>query len=462
LTNNGNQERAMPAALEAEKMILGSLLAGATPVENVTAVLSPDDFAVEKHRRIMKRLVDLSEKGEIINRVTAAHALMAVNQLESVDGFSYLVDLEAESLPINLDSYIKLVNDRATLRKTIYACNLVMQRCYQGTDGAADILFEAETVLAKLSDGAHSKVNLRAPSEIIEAYPGGANGFFNPSSHKNGVASPWPSLNTTIGGFKPKQLVVIAARTSVGKSVAAAQIALWTAQHGHGTAVFSMEMAGDEILTRMICSRASVNSYDFQCGYLSRDERLKFQRAASEITKMPLWIDDSSACTIPAIQAAVRKLKADRGIDIVLVDYLGLLETTSRTENRVQEVSMLTRGLKRAARDFKIPFIVLSQLSRAAVTGGGEPELHHLRESGSIEQDADLVIFLHPLVEKSFDPAAPPPAIVDTRFIVAKHRGGPIGRCTLQLMRNFTRFDDPKGIVSERTEELWSETGVGQ
>lgn len=441
-------ERGLPQALDAERMILGSLIAGNLPIDAVTAVLTADDFSVEKNRRILARIAELSERGETVNRITVAKELQAKGQLESVDGLSYLVDLQEETLPVNLDSYIRIVKDKAVLRQTIFACANVMERCYQAADGATDILFDAESLLVKLGAAANSKVRLRTPGEIIAGHPG----FYRPDQHKAGIPTPWPSLDQFLGGMKPKQLIVIAARTSVGKSVAAAQIAQWTAQLGRGTAVFSMEMDGAEILTRMICSRATVNSFKFQNGYVSTKERSDFQRAAAEISKMPLWIDDSVACTVPAIQAAVRKLKATCGIDIVLIDYLGLLETTGRAENRVQEISALTRGLKRAAREFAIPFVVLSQLSRASVqAGNSEPELHHLRESGSIEQDADVVIFLHPLEEKSLDPAAPPPPIVETRFILAKHRGGPKGRCTLKLMRNYTRFDDPKWIEEERS-----------
>ncbi len=447
--------RVMPCAPDAERMILGSLLDGYLQPDAVTSALAVDDFSLEKHRRILARIVDLYERGEPINRVTLADELIARGQLDSVDGLSYLVTLEAESLPVNLDSYIRLVKDRGILRKTIFACDAVIQRCYRADDGAADVTFDAETLLAKLGDSAQSKIQLRRPEEIMDAHQGGVNGFFHPETHRTQIPTPWPSLNETVGGFKPKQLVVIAARTGVGKSIAAAQIAQWTAQLGHGTAVFSMEMGGDEILTRMICARASVNSFKFQNGYMSREERLDFQRAAAEIAKMPLWIDDSTACTVAAIQSSIRRLRASHSVGIVLIDYLGLLETAGRSENRVQEISAMTRGLKRAARELNIPFVVLSQLNRAAVKDGGEPELHHLRESGSVEQDADVVVFIH-TVEK-FEPGLPPPAVVDARFIVAKHRGGPTGRCTLNLMRNFTRFDDPKVIADEpKPERLWN------
>ncbi len=214
-----------------------------------------------------------------------------------------------------------------------------------------------------------------------------------------------------------------------------------------------MEMGGDEILIRMICSRASLSSYKFQNGFMGREERFAFQKAAAEIGKFPLWIDDSTACTVAAIQSSVRRLRTSRQVGMVIIDYLGLLETTGRAENRVQEISAMTRGLKRAAREFQIPFVVLSQLNRAAAQkDAGEPELHHLRESGSIEQDADVVMFIH--TTDKYEPGVPPPAMVEARFIVAKHRGGPTGRCTLNLIRNFTRFDDPKGVKDEQQSEI--------
>ncbi len=427
-------------------MILGSLLTG-SPVDLVLSAIQADDFALDRHRSIFSRIVELQEKGETVNRLTVYEALDAHGQVESVGGLSYLADLAGDTVAVNLDSYVALVRDKSVLRKTIRACDRTAQRCYQAADGAQDILAEAESLLSRLGDGLETKIQLRSPAEIMDQHAGGINGFFHPEMQKIQIPTPWPSLNAIIGGFKPNQLIVIAARTGVGKSVAAAQIALYTAQCGTGTAVFSMEMGADEILTRMICSRASVSSFKFQHGYVSREERLALQKAASEIAKFPVWIDDSSACTVTSANSAIRRLRTSGGekrVSLVVIDYLGLLEPLGRPENRVQEVSAMTRALKRMAGEFRIPVVVLSQLSRASVAGGGgEPELHHLRESGSIEQDADIVIFLHQDAER-YEPGVPPAPVIDTKFLVKKQRGGPIGRCTLQLMRHFTRFDDQK------------------
>ncbi len=439
-------ERDLPANLSAERMVLGSLLSGDLALDSVSSLLEVDDFSLETHRRLMRCVVALGARGEAINGIMVAEELRTQAQLMAVGGFTYLAELQQESIPGNLDSYIRLIKDKSTLRKAINAGLMMVERCYMATEGAPEIIANAEAWLAKLSDSSQTNIRLQTPEAIMS---NGAN-FFRPDQRENSIATPWPSLDQNLGGMKPKQLIVIAARTSVGKSVAAAQIAQHAAQLGRGTAIFSMEMDGSELLTRMVCARASVNSFKFQHGAVTNLERSAFQRAAVEISQIPLWIDDSTSCTLPAIQSAVRKLRALHKVDLVVIDYLGLMETTGRSENRVQEISALTRGLKRLAREFAIPFVVLSQLSRQSVqTANTEPELHHLRESGSIEQDADVVIFLHPLEDRTLDPGAPPLSTVDTRFILAKHRGGPKGKCTLKLQRYFTRFDDPRWIPEE-------------
>jgi replicative DNA helicase len=425
----------MPTAIDAERMILGSLLVGNAVFDEIAASLRWADFSIERHQRIYLRIADLFERGDVINRITVFEELTKAGQGDAGDWLGYLVDLEGESVPVNLDSYIRLVRDKALLRQTIAACQTVVGRCMTG-DTAIDVIEQAEAVLSKLGDSAEQRVKLKTPLEIKATCPGGVSGFLQPKTQRVGIESPWPSLNQLIPVFRAGQLILIAARPGRGKSVAASQIAVHAAQRGKGVALFSLEMSAGEILARMTCARAGVDNFRYQEGAMGRDERERFLRASVEIDQFPgLWIDDSTGCTVPAIHGAVRRQRASASVDLVIIDYLQLMAAPGRLENRVQEISSISRGLKLMARDFQVPVIALSQLSRASVQDDGPPELHHLRDSGSLEQDADTVIMQY----TARDADGP---VTETKFYVRKQRGGPTGVKTLTFNKPFSRFED--------------------
>jgi len=427
-------ELPLPAAREAEKLILGSVLMDyISPSE---PSLIPDDFSLEKHRRIFAAATDVHSRGEAVNRLTVAEELRRRDQLEAVDGIGYLVDLEGDALRTNLDSYIRLMHDTAILRRTIAACEDLEQECLHAHHAPASLLERAQRVLQGLSDDARPSGGLKSLGEFVEGYPGGLNRLLEPVRDAEQVTTPWPSVNRMITSFRPTQLVVVAGRPSMGKTSFAGQVAVNAACAGRGVAFFSLEMSTEEILRRLACTRASVDSHKLERGELGAEERRRLYAAAADLTKLPLNVDDSTGCSVAAIHARLRRLGAKHSIQLVVVDYLHLMQSPGRRDNRVQELSAITRGLKLIAREFRVPVLALGQLNRLPETEHRRPTLSDLRDSGSIEQDADIVILLH-------QPEAKAGASqIDEEVIVKKQRNGPVGTITLWFKPFFTRFEE--------------------
>lgn len=437
-------ERGLPANADAERFVLGSILLNQDVYFQVAGAIEPEDFSLEKHRRIFSRMKDLYARGEKIDRLTIANELMKQGQLESVDGFSYLVSLD-EGLPqiANLDSYIRIVKDKATLRKLIFSAQKVIDRCLIGEEEPDDILAGAEESLLKLGE-ARSGERLESPSTIIEKFPGGVNAFLDPSQRVSGLSTGFTKFDEMTGGLHGGELIILAARPSMGKTALALNMAQHVAAHPlmrKPVAVFSLEMSSASLLTRLLCAAARVDQHKFRAGYLNADERRKLQVALAELTESPLYLDDTAGVNLMDVHSKLRRMKAEHGLSLVVIDYLQLMSTRGRIENRNQEVSALSRGLKLMAKDLNVPFIVLSQLSRASETRPGDhkPQLSDLRDSGSIEQDADLVAFIYreELYRKDREDLR---GLAD--LIVAKQRNGPIGTVPLRFLSQFTRFEN--------------------
>ena len=437
--------KGLPANLDAERFVLGSILLDDSTFIETAGVLDPDDFSLEKHRRIFQRMTELFERGERIDRVTLANELMKQGQLESVDGLSYLVSLD-DGLPhiANLESYVRIVKDKSLLRRIIFSSQKLIDRCFIGEDDPNEILAGAEENLLKLSDSRASDA-LANSDTIIRDYEGGINAFLDPSKRIKGLSTGYLKLDEMTGGLHPGELVILAARPSMGKTALALNIGqhvATNAQDRKTVAVFSLEMSKESLLTRMICAGARVDQQKFRAGYLNQDERRQLQQSANELVKAPLFIDDTSGINIMDIHAKLRRLRSESGLDLVIVDYLQLMTGRGRFENRNAEVSSLSRGFKLLAKELKVPMLVLSQLSRAPETRQGDhrPQLSDLRESGSIEQDADLVAFI-------FREEVYKPDREDLKgraeLLLAKQRNGPIGRVNLFFLKHCTKFENP-------------------
>jgi len=437
-------ERGLPANVDAERFVLGSILLNQDTYFQVAGAVEPEDFSLEKHRRIFARMKDLYDRGEKIDRVTLANELMKQGQIESVDGFSYLVSLD-EGLPAlsNLDSYIRIVKDKATLRKLIFSAQKVIDRCLIGEEEPDEILAGAEESLLKLGES-RSGERLESPATVIGKFPGGVNAFLDPSQRVSGLSTGFAKFDEMTGGLHGGELLILAARPSMGKTALALNIAQHVATHPQmrkPVAVFSLEMSSASLLTRLLCSAARVDQHKFRAGYLNADERRKLQVALADLTDSPLFLDDTAGVNLMDIHSKLRRMQAEHGLSLVVIDYLQLMSSRGRSENRNQEVSAISRGLKLMAKDLDVPFLVLSQLSRAAETriGDHKPQLSDLRDSGSIEQDADLVAFIsvRKCTKRDREDLR---GLAD--LIVAKQRNGPIGNVPLRFLGQFTRFEN--------------------
>jgi replicative DNA helicase len=447
-------EKGLPVNLDAEKFVLGSILLDDSLYVQSAGTLEPDDFSLEKHRRIFRRMGELQERGERIDRVTVANELMKYNELESCDGLSYLVSLD-DGLPQipNLDSYIRIVKDKAILRRIIFASQNMMNRCLMGEEEPDTILAGAEETLLKLGDS-RVKAGLMNTHQILENYEGGLSAFLDPSKRIKGISTGFTKFDEYTGGLHGGELVILAARPSMGKTALALNIAQHVALRNKQTvAIFSLEMSKESLLTRMLCAAARVDSQRFRAGYLNQEERRKLNQALHELVEAPLYIDDTSGIHLMDMHAKLRRLQTERHhLGLVIVDYLQLMSGQGRFENRNQEVSALSRGMKLLAKELNVPMIVLSQLSRAVETRQGDhrPQLSDLRESGSIEQDADVVgfIFREEVYKRDQE---------DLRglaeLIIAKQRNGPVGTVNLVFLHAQTKFENRAEDTGEMPDE---------
>ncbi len=447
-------EKGLPVNLDAERFVLGSIMIQESAYIQVAGHLEADDFSLEKHRRIFRRMGELHDRGETVDRVTLANELMKFNELESVDGLSYLVSLD-EGLPqiSNLDGYIRIVKDKATLRRIIFTSQKLIDRCLIGEEQPDELLAGAEEALLKLGESRSSNALMR-PGQIIEDYQGGLTAFLDPSRRIKGISTGFVKLDEMTSGFHGGELIILAARPAMGKTALALNMAqhVATCADPQTVALFSLEMSKESLLTRMICSGARVDQQKFRMGYLGQDERRRLQVSAADLSEAPLFIDDTAATHLMDIHSKLRRLQAEHGLGLVVIDYLQLMQGRGRFENRTNEVSALSRGLKLMSKELNVPFLVLSQLSRATETRQGDhrPQLSDLRESGSIEQDADMVMFI--FREEIYKPDRE-----DLRgtaeLILSKQRNGPTGKVKMVFLRECTKFENPLHDIDDSEPE---------
>ncbi len=435
-------EKGLPSNVDIERLVLGAVLLDDRVFVSVAAALTAVDFSLDKHRRIFRRMLELHQRAERIDRITVANELMRYRELESCGGLSYLVFLD-DGLPHipNLDAYIQIIQDKAALRQMVFASQHLMNRCLIGQEGPDEILAGAEETLLRLGE-ARATQGLTSPRQIIDAYPGGLNAFLDPSKRVQGLGTGFTRFDEKTGGLHPGELCILAARPSMGKTALALNIAQHVADKlKRPVAIFSLEMSKESLLTRLLCATARVNSQRFRAGYLNTEERRRLQAAASSLVEAPLSIDDRASIHLMDMHAKLRRVKSQHGLALVIVDYLQLMIARGRFENRNQEVTCLSRGLKLLAKELNVSVLALSQLSRAPEIRPGDhrPQLSDLRESGSIEQDADVVAFLYrEEVYKPNDQSLRGRA----ELILAKQRNGPVGKIDLVFLDGFTKFEN--------------------
>jgi replicative DNA helicase len=443
-----NLERGLPAAPDAEKSVLGAILLDNHLIDQAASSIKPEDFCVDAHRRIFQRMMDLSETGRPIDIITLSEELSRHKELEAVGGVAYISSL-TDGVPRrpSIEHYVAIVRDKSLLRSAIHTASSIITRAAAQEETAEEVLDSAEAAIFQLSD-ARMNQNLMPIDQVArESFGGSLDALYKRGSRITGLETHYTDLDEITSGLQPSDLIIIAARPSMGKTAFAINIAENAAvQDAKIVAIFSLEMSREALLLRMLCSQARVDSHKMRTGFLGRDDMDKLRKAYDALINAPIYIDDTPGISISEMRSKSRRLKQTQGrLDLVVVDYLQLMSGTpiggKRFENRTQEVSAISRGLKAIAKELRVPVVALSQLSRAPETRGtkdAEPKLSDLRESGSIEQDADVVTFIY---RPEYYDRDNPDLEGKAKLIIAKQRNGPTDTIQLAFLKSSTRFE---------------------
>ncbi|MFQ5663215.1 MAG: replicative DNA helicase [Terriglobia bacterium] len=447
-TTDVTLERKLPHNLEAERSVLGAILLDNEAFHPAIEVLQPADFFLDSHRRIFARMIELSEANRAIDLITLNEELDRTAELEAAGGTAYLSSL-VDGVPrvSNVEHYARIVKEKALLRNLIHTSNNIIHQAFEAEEQADEVLDRAEQAVFALAEE-RVKVGLLPLREIARATLPRLDELFERRQHITGLATGFIDFDNLTSGLQPADLIVLAARPAMGKTALALNIAQHAAmQGGQPVAIFSLEMAREALLFRLLCAEARVDSHKFRSGFLNREEMGRLTTTLGRLAEAPIFIDDTPALTVLEMRAKCRRLQADpatAGLGLVIVDYMQLMSGRGRFENRTQEISSISRGLKALAKELHVPLIAVSQLSRAPEQRGGDhrPQLSDLRESGSIEQDADVVAFVfRPEMYRDPD-TVPEEDRGRAELIVAKQRNGPTGRLHLAFLREFTRFEN--------------------
>ena len=432
-------DRGLPASVEAERSILGAILLDNHSYNEAAEKLSSEDFFLDSHRRIYSRMAELIDAHRAVDIVTLAEELARRKEVEAVGGVAYLASL-TEGLPRrpSIEEYVRIVKDKSLARQLIIICNTAITRAADQSDEALVVLDSAESGLLEVSERGITRGFAGIP-EIIRDSFGTIDNLYAQQKEVTGLATHYTQFDKMTSGLQSSDLIIIAARPSMGKTAWAINIAENAAvRDGKVVAVFSLEMSKESLLRRMLASQALVSMQKIQTGFIPKADRSKLMEALERLAEAKIFIDDTPAIALSEMRAKARRLQRQQGVlDLIVIDYLQLMTASTfgagakRYENRTQEVSAISRGLKALAKELRVPVVALSQLSRASEQRGGDkkPMLSDLRESGSIEQDADVVAFIHrdSYYNKDENGEEDPDSKNKAEIIIAKQRNGPTG-----------------------------------
>ncbi|HRU95224.1 MAG TPA: replicative DNA helicase [Anaerolineae bacterium] len=432
-------DKTIPQNIEAEEAVLGALLIDAEAIFRVLSFLRAEHFYLQKHRWIYEAILGLHEQREPVDFLTLTAALERQEQLQAIGGSAYILQLiSAVPSAINIESYAHMVEQASVRRRLLEVASEIAKLAYDEEKGIGEVVDQSERALFAVSQQRIAR-DLRPVQEVVGTY---RDYLYNLYAHRGelmGVTSGFRDLDRLLGGFQRSDLVILAARPGVGKTSLLLTMALKAAEKGKLVAIFSLEMSAEQLVQRMISSLSRVDAQRLRIGNLQDEDLPKIEDAIGHLADLPIYIDDTPALTPLQLRTKCRRLHSEHGLDMAYVDYLQLMTADTRTENRVQEVSYLSRMLKALARELDTPVLTASQLSRAVEQRQDRrPVLSDLRESGSIEQDADVVMFIYR--DDMYHPETQQLNIAE--IIVAKHRSGPVGTVQLYFNRNLTQFAD--------------------
>jgi replicative DNA helicase len=432
------EERLPPQNLVAEQSVLGSMLLDKNAVVRGIELLSPDSFYRDAHRFIFEAVLNLFDRGEPVDLVTTTEELRKTGKLDAVGGSIYIADL-LNSVPTaaNIEHYARIVEEKAILRRLIESGTRIVSDAFSDPEDVDVVLDQAEKSIFNIALN-RTREGFHRIDSVIKRVLDKIDSLYAKKQSITGIPTGFPDLDKLTAGFQNADLIIIAARPAVGKTAFALNIAQEVAiKHKIPIALFSLEMSKEQLAQRMLCSEAEIDAQKLKTASLSDTGWKKLTRALGRLSEAPIFIDDTASITVIEIRAKARRLKIEKGLGLVVVDYLQLMRGRARVENRVQEISDIARSLKTLARELDIPVIAISQLSRAVEQRPGRiPQLSDLRESGEIEQTADLVMFIHR--EDYYNPQSERGNIADV--IIAKQRNGPVGTIELVFRKEIAKF----------------------
>lgn len=439
-----------PQNIEAEQSVLGGILIENEAINKVMEILVPDDFYRDGHRKIYTALIDLSERDEPADLITLTNDLRKKAHLDAIGGASYLASL-IDSVPTaaNIEYYAKIVREKAVLRKLIETSTEIITQSYQDRGDVDNFLDEAEKSIFEISEK-RVRPSYYSIRQVVKDSLDTISKLYENKQLITGVPSGFKDLDKMTAGFQPSDLIIVAGRPSMGKTAFCLNIAQYAAlERKLPIAIFSLEMSKEQLVIRMLCSQSQVEGHKLRTGFLHESDWTKLTLAAGTLYEAPIFIDDSAALSVLELRAKARRLKADHHLGLIVIDYLQLMKGRARAESRQQEISEISRSLKALAKELNVPVIAVSQLSRKTEERhGNRPQLSDLRESGAIEQDADVILFV--FREEVYNRQEENQGKAE--IIIGKQRNGPIGKVDLAFIDKFTAFKD---LYKGETEEFY-------
>ncbi len=432
-------DRIPPQNIEAEQAVLGAIFLEPASLTLASEILIPDDFYRASHQKIFNAMLNLNDKGEPVDLVTVTAELADVRLLEEIGGVSYLSDI-ANSVPTaaNIEYYAKIIEEKSILRRLIRTATTIASDGYSREDEVEALLSEAEKTILEVAQRKNAGAFKNIRDVLVETYDN-IEELTNRKGDVTGIPTGFTELDRMTAGFQRNDLIIVAARPSVGKTAFALNIAQNVAtKTDENVAIFSLEMGAEQLVMRMLCAEGNINAQALRTGALTAEDWSKLTMAMGSLSNSGIFIDDTPGIRISDIRSKCRRLKQENGLGMILIDYLQLIQGSGRSgENRQQEVSEISRSLKELARELKVPVIALSQLSRGVEQRQDKrPMMSDIRESGSIEQDADIVAFLYR--DDYYDKESENKDIIE--IIIAKQRNGPVGTVSLAFVKEYNKF----------------------
>jgi replicative DNA helicase len=431
-----------PQNIEAEQSVLGGVLIENEAVHKVMEILTAEDFYRDAHRKIYDALMDLAERDEPADLITLTNELRKKEHLDSVGGASYVTSLiDSVVTAANIEYYAKIVKEKAILRKLIDTSTEIITHSYEDRSDVESLLDEAERAIFEISEN-RVKPSFYSIRDIVKQSFKTIERLYEKKELVTGVPSGYRELDQRTAGFQPSDLIIVAGRPSMGKTAFCLNVAQYAAiEKRTPVAIFSLEMSKEQLVIRMLCSEAQVEGTRLRTGFLTESDWPRLTLAAGNLSDAPIFIDDAAALSILELRAKARRLNAEHGIGMIMIDYLQLMRGRAKVENRQQEISEISRSLKALAKELNIPVIAVSQLSRRTEERQGmRPQLSDLRESGAIEQDADVILFIYR--DEVYNRSEDNPNRGKAEVIIGKQRNGPTGKFELAFLEKFTTFKE--------------------